>query len=305
MARQDIRNGPRVARPRRAFTLVELLVVIAIITLLVTILAPAVGSAVEMARRGKCAANLKAIISGCNAYAMESRYHRGSDEKRSFPYVPYVEEGKDWYGDDGNKACLWVLIKRRLATPEQFICPSLDGYGPAEVSLGRFSKNTINRRKTFGYAFQTQRQEMEVPLPPPHQNIKRKEIRPLRLTLDNAGGNRVIVGDINPWYNADSRDPTVVNPSPEQLKAGRSPAHLSGGEPAGQNVGCTDGSVRFIEDPKVATGENLEDWIYRSSTPSLDRLGRSVGGTYEKKDANGNVLESYDFEAIDDVFLVN
>jgi len=241
-----------------AFTLVELLVVIAIIALLVTILAPMIGRTVEIARRGKCASNIKAIVSGCHVYAMEGRYHRGSTPKS----LPYQIFKGPWYGPQGNKSCLWLLIDHQLAVPEQFVCPSLRDYKPAALTAGEFGS------KTFGYAFQSQVQ--------------------LRLTKDNIGGNRVIVGDINPRF-ADSSG------APVGALDARSPAHKSDGNRVGQTIGCVDGSARFIEDPKVPTGANLEDWIYQSSSPSADDEGCSRGGSY-----NSTV-----YGAFDDVFLVN
>ncbi|MHC4983260.1 MAG: type II secretion system protein, partial [Planctomycetota bacterium] len=66
-------------RRTKGFTLIELLVVIGIIALLVGILMPALGRARELAKRVKCATNLKGVGSALTLYKADF-----SDE---FPWV--------------------------------------------------------------------------------------------------------------------------------------------------------------------------------------------------------------------------
>jgi prepilin-type N-terminal cleavage/methylation domain-containing protein/prepilin-type processing-associated H-X9-DG protein len=57
-------------RARAAFTLVELLVVIGIIAVLMSLLMPSLGRAREMARRTKCASNMRQIALAAHYYSM-------------------------------------------------------------------------------------------------------------------------------------------------------------------------------------------------------------------------------------------
>lgn len=111
------------------FTLVELLVCVAIIGMLMAILTPTVGRAIELARRAKCAANLWGIGNALSLY--------GTEHGR-YPVVPLngagwqvkIGESRDVDPAGGAErgrnptSCLYELVRRNICQTEMFICPS-------------------------------------------------------------------------------------------------------------------------------------------------------------------------------------
>ncbi|KPK85062.1 MAG: hypothetical protein AMJ81_04245 [Phycisphaerae bacterium SM23_33] len=115
----------------------ELLVVISIISLLVTMLVPALQMALELARRAKCAVNLNGIGKGLIVY--ETTY-------RSYPYVPL--NGAGWGVAIGTSrdvdpsgggpesrspsSCLYLLVAKNFCPRDMFVCPSAKEEGVSE-----------------------------------------------------------------------------------------------------------------------------------------------------------------------------
>ncbi|GAG45738.1 unnamed protein product, partial [marine sediment metagenome] len=85
------RPGGSPTRPAagRAFTLIELLVVVAIVTLLVSILLPALGHAREHGKRVRCTSNLRQIAVAWQMYL---------DDGTNWVFPAYIDNIQWFYG---------------------------------------------------------------------------------------------------------------------------------------------------------------------------------------------------------------
>jgi prepilin-type N-terminal cleavage/methylation domain-containing protein len=205
-------------RNRKAFTLVELLTVVAIISLLISILLPALGRAREMARRAVCLSNLSQIAKGCIAYA--------SGQNGSFPCWNQTRAGF-WYmgvewGWDGfsasnslnnapslaspisNTRNLWMLVRQQSGDPKTFICPS-DPDGREPFLPGDMTRvYDFQNRSQFSYSFQYQGPGVLA------TGSSVDDIRPGWNTNVRDDNRLVILADATPAMVA--KNPTVTNP---------------------------------------------------------------------------------------------
>ncbi|MBL7133897.1 MAG: type II secretion system protein [Phycisphaerae bacterium] len=113
---------------RKGFTLIELMVVIAIISILLTILAPALTAIVRIAKVAVCSSRLETIGKAAASYA-------GSNEQ-SLPYradgsATLTRMGYNYQTDMGpNSACnsnsraWYLLVVEGAAPPSTFVCPA-------------------------------------------------------------------------------------------------------------------------------------------------------------------------------------
>ena len=113
---------------RRNFTLIELLVVIAIITILASMLLPALNSARERARSAKCLSQIK---------------------QNTFDIINYADDYSGYAPvcvKMGGLSYAWprLLWKLGYSKPQMFVCPSAQGYNRGTELLGPKFNNDGN-----------------------------------------------------------------------------------------------------------------------------------------------------------------
>ena len=143
----------------RGFTLVELLVVISIISILMSILMPALSKAREQGQRVHCMSNLKSLAIAWNLYAEDNEGKTCSpstfwndDEDDNY----WVAQGPDWAGNDiGNTeqalrdGVLWPytqflgLYKCRRDLSDLLCSYSMSGAGWRLLEISRSSEKLL------------------------------------------------------------------------------------------------------------------------------------------------------------------
>lgn len=226
-------------RTSRGFTLIELLAVVAIIILLTAILVPGFGRAMVLARRAKCAANIRDIVRACSVYADAQREHRGG--------TPWGLPSTAPTDVVGNRQCIWLLVKYGYTLPDTLICSAMRRQTPAL------------RAEDCSYSFISMVDRGIAGAPPV-------------LTMDNAPISMVIVGDLNPRWDEAAGGFDSAMDGHNSASHGALPR---GNE--GQNIGRLDGSATWTTKRVVVTGSYNEDLIYQSTSPTGDTTGRAGG----------------------------
>ena len=122
-------------KEKNGFTLIEMLVVIAIMALLVSMLMPALATALNKAKTAQCKANMGQLVKGMHAYGQDNRdawpkvkepYVRpnGNDGRRTWSrdfLFEYLFPGREWREKSGwPRQIKWY--GHVFGTP--FVCPS-------------------------------------------------------------------------------------------------------------------------------------------------------------------------------------
>ncbi len=234
----------RTARLDRGFTLVELLVVIGIIAVLISILLPAMRKAREASKRVSCASNLRQIALGIRMYANENK-----DVIMQQGYNNDAMEGKFTYKNDNiGDGTMWNFFHRQLGLDLSPFSPGHDfgSTGPGVQSLGlRFNPPrllvcpTTASRPNYDnatYAFMTG-STRDYPM-------KLTKLQAIARRYQSiTGGSAALFADRMVLATAGSVAPHHTGHW-----------NTSTGRPAGGNVACTDGSVRWFPVAPIAQG---------------------------------------------------
>ncbi len=260
------RGGGRIGPA--AFTLIELMIVVAIIGVLIAILVPATSSAIEMARRLRCRANLRSVHQSLVIYGNE---HDG--------LLPIAEGRGGWLNAVGQardaqprpdqftpiSATMWAILKSTGLTAEVFVCPSAghkaDPAGPLDPDVWDFASASH-----LSYAIQYPYGERTY--------LGRATFSPSQMP---------VMADRGPFFG-DGGDLDAMPAGTEQaaldwldLPANRTKVNSANHGGAGQNVLFADGHADWIDRPtRGPRGDNIYT-VQEDDTP-LGRLRGVVPG---------------------------
>lgn len=142
------------ARSRPAFTLIELLVVVAIISLLLSVLMPAIGQAREQSKLTYCKNNLRSIWTGILTYTMEYRDRLPFMENVNLIVPDGSVPGAGPQADPFDPAFPTTVgvVLQKYVNPKSWVCPSaIRGYPAGGASGGWKFTYSFGASEAFGY----------------------------------------------------------------------------------------------------------------------------------------------------------
>lgn len=127
----DLEVDPRRGgRPSCGFSLMEMLVVISLITLLMSLLMPALGKSREYARRTACATNSRSQVQACDTYSVDHADFLPPSQNQSGSIVAYSFDIKSFHDPKIPLGVGIALAKGYFNfQPNALHCPSLDTSG--------------------------------------------------------------------------------------------------------------------------------------------------------------------------------
>lgn len=233
-------STPRSARPR-GFTLVELLVVIGIITLLISILLPALSGARESARSVASLSNLRQLGNGLVMYVNENRgyYPRHSSPSSQVPRTRWCDDIYPYMKDTEVYMSPHLTDDERLRMNKPFahtVDQTTGAETPATIKFGGYGYNYQylgNARTPGGIA-------------PFHANASRMKASAQTIAVADTNGSK------NGGSTWTSEGVYVVDPPLMSIELGSRGSRKSSATPGGGNysyAGGNDGDPAFRSTP--------------------------------------------------------